>query len=417
VKTKDHLRRAQRPAYAGLFRCIGPRCEDMCCGDWEIPVDRITYQEYRRFPVEKLGSLVANFVSKSPGDVHENLYAAIHRKRDGSCPFFGTDRLCGIQNEYGPKLLSATCSLYPRALNHVQGALEGTLSLSCPEAARTVLLEEDALHRAGNLFSGEFRTDNVSGLRPHAGLEQQYLAIRSLVVAILCDRSRPLWQRLLVVASLCSRLDDLATSGELHGLQPLLDLYESTVGHGSLLELDRLEPDVAVRLEIALELSDERCREADGGQRFRNAFFDFIEGIGSMPGAGPEEEMRRFREAGRDYLAPFLDRFPFIAENYLQNYVYQHLFPFGRVGSDDFMARSFFEEAVLLIAQFSWLTTLLTGIAGLHGPKFSQAHVVATVQPFTRAVEHVPQILEDIIATVKRRNLANLEGLAKLLRM
>ena len=51
-----------RPRYAAAFRCIGSDCEDMCCGDWEIPVDRETYEKYRQFPADKLGPLVSQFV-------------------------------------------------------------------------------------------------------------------------------------------------------------------------------------------------------------------------------------------------------------------------------------------------------------------------------------------------------------------
>jgi lysine-N-methylase len=126
--------------------------------------------------------------------------------------------------------------------------------------------------------------------------------------------------------------------------------------------------------------------------------------------------VHRFLQANRDYFTPFAERFPFIAENYLLNYVYQHLFPFGRAGSNRFILRSVSDEATLLLTQFSWLTTLLIGIAGRYGHEFSQAHVIATVQSFTRAVEHVPQVLEDILTSAKRQKLDNLEGFARLLR-
>lgn len=415
IAALNHQSESQ-PTYAGLFRCIGPVCEDTCCGGWDIPVDKITYQKYRTFPAEKLGSLVAHFVSECVDSPHENLYASIRRKQDGSCPFFGADRLCGIQKEYGAKLLTSTCSLYPRSLSSVDGQLEGSLSLSCPEAARAVLLDEYSVQRAGDLFSGEFRTDNVFELGQRRGLESYFLPIRSLVIALIRDRSRPLWQRLLIISSFCSRLDDVGNAVDSRRVTRLLTKYEHALGQGPSLGLDRLSPDVATRLAIAITLSDGRCRDQDCGQRFHNAFWDFIEGIGSSTSVGPDEDVNRFLQANRDYFTPFAERFPFIAENYLLNYVYQHLFPFGRAGSHRLIARSMFDESVLLLTQFSWLTTLLIGIAGRYGQEFSQAHVIATVQSFTRAVEHVPQVHEDIIDSAKRRKLDNLEGFAHLLR-
>ena len=405
-----------QPTYAGLFRCIGPLCEDMCCGGWDIPVDKITYQRYRTFPAEKLGSLVAHFVSESVDSPHDNLHAYIHRKQDGSCPFFGVDRLCGIQREYGAKLLSSTCSLYPRSLSNVDGQLEGSLSLSCPEAARAVLLDEYSVRKEGNLFSGQFRTDNVFEPGHRRGLERYFLPVRSLVIELIRDRSRPLWQRLLMISAFCSRLDDVSDAGDSRPITQLLTSYEHALGRGPSVELDRLSPDVATRLAIAITLSDERCRDRDCGQRFRNTFWDFVEGVGSVASVGLDEDVHRFLQADRYYFIPFTERFPFIAENYLLNYVYQHLFPFGRAGSDRFITHSMFGESTLLLTQFSWLTTLLIGTAGRYEDEFSQAHVVAVVQSFTRAVEHVPQVLEDIIVCAKRRKLDNLEGFAHLLR-
>lgn len=49
----------RQPTYAAAFRCIGPNCEDPCCGDWDIPVDRNTYRTYQQFPWEKLRSTVS----------------------------------------------------------------------------------------------------------------------------------------------------------------------------------------------------------------------------------------------------------------------------------------------------------------------------------------------------------------------
>src|SRR5258708_5118307 len=72
----------EQPTYAGTFRCIGPQCEDICCGNWDIPVDKITYVKYRQFPDEALGSLVSHFVSACGGNPHDNLHASIRRKQD-----------------------------------------------------------------------------------------------------------------------------------------------------------------------------------------------------------------------------------------------------------------------------------------------------------------------------------------------
>ena len=241
-----------------------------------------------------------------------------------------------------------------------------------------------------------------------------FLPVRALVTTLIRDRSRALWQRLLLVASFCGALDACSGDGAAVATQ-LLARYENVLGLGLLPEFDRLAPQPAVRLELAIRLSDRRCRDRDCGQRFRDVFWDFAEGIGSMGGGDADDDVRRFHEAGAMYLAPLLDRSPHILENYLLNYVYQHAFPFGLAG-ERFAERSLSDEALLLVALFSWWTTLLTGVAGRYGPDFSEAQVITVAQSFTRAVEHAPQMQEDVLAFARQRGLHTAAGLAALLR-
>ena len=394
---------------------MGPECEDTCCGDWDIPLDKITYLKYRQFPAEALGSLVSHFVTACEGEAHDNWFASIRRKPDGSCPFFGEDRLCGIQKQYGPGLLSSTCSLYPRSLAMVHGVLEGSLSLSCPEAARQVLLEEHSTEQIGDLLSGQFRIDNVFGVQENKGLGAIYLQVRGVIVELIRDRSRPIWQRLLLIVALCGRLDSVGDH-DLFAASDLLVKYRKSLGQGSSSELDRISPQIAHRLELAIILSNQRCQDKDCGSRLKDIFWDFIETIGSVTSAGADEDVQRFQRASQNHLEPLLREAPFMLENYLLNYTYQHLFPFGRAGSNRFLAHTMSEEAVLLVIRYSWMTTLLTGVAGRHGSSFGKAHVVSAVQSFTRAVEHTPYILEEALAFLRSRGMDTMSGLAKLLR-
>jgi lysine-N-methylase len=417
---KEASEKLAHPTYAGLFECIGAKCEDVCCGNWDIPLDKITYQRYRLFPHEKLGSLVSHFVSRNPESTHDNTYAYIHPTASGDCPFFGEDRLCGVQKQYGPSLLSATCSLYPRSLSQVNGRLEGTLSLSCPEAVRLVLLSPSLSLLESNLHSGEFRTDNVFSLACDMGNHRKppvhFLAVRSLLIELIRDRSRPIWQNLLMVASFCKRLDEATTGLKVEPVPALLDQYRVALGQGPYDELEGLPRDLKRRIELVIILSSEQSSKRSSGQRFRDAFWDFVEGIGSAHSSAADEDMDRFRIAEMDYLRPLLDAHPFLAENYLVNHMLQHLFPYGRAGSPGFIARSASDECLLLAIQFFWVSSLLIGIAGRYRETFSAEHVISTVQSFTRAVEHIPQIHEDALAAVRQRGLDDLSGISILLR-
>ena len=84
-------------------------------------------------------------------------------------------------------------------------------------------------------------------------------------------------------------------------------------------------------------------------QKVPRCLLGLCRGLGSAGVEGPDEDVHRFAAVSRNYLTPFLDRFLFVAENYLLNYVYQHLSPFAQIGSDRFKGRFIFDEAVLLL--------------------------------------------------------------------
>ena len=412
-----------RPTYAATFHCIGSACEDTCCGeDWDIPVDKKTYEKYQHLPFGNYGSSVSQYVSITTPPAHENLYAYIKRDASGLCPFFGKDHFCGIQKTYGSGLLSATCSIYPRSLNQVDGLLEGSLSLSCPEAARNVLLAPDSTQIAGDLYSGEFRTDNVCllatsgkgfGRKPHAFFH----AIRALLIDMVQDHSRPLWKRLLLIGSFCKRLDEIATHDSDEVVSAIIQNYRRILVSDWLdANLEGMPAQPRLRLDVIISLSMERARDTTYRQRFRETFWSFIEGIGSPAGSPSGDDIQRFLDAEEKYHRPFFESRPFILENYLLNYMFQNLFPFGREGSSDFTPRSIFDEYILMTIQFSWINTLLIGITANCREAFAEEHVVRTVQSFTRAIEHYPHALASINACMRSRRMDNLHGMAIMLK-
>ncbi len=400
-----------RPTYAGAFACLGPACEDHCCQGWDIPVDEATYKQYQLFPADRLGWAVAGFVSVSSAHSAKSVYAHIHMAASGDCPFFEADRLCGIQKAYGPELLSASCSSYPRTLNKVHGVLEGSLSLSCPEAARNVLLDPDFLERVTDLAASGFRTDNFFWLGNDANSPvskpfESFDKVRAAMIALVRDRSRPVWLRLLRVGALCRRLEETDVE------KAVADVF----GGGRDQELIALRPDRALRLALTMWLSDERVRDETAGRRFQGIYWAFVEGIAPECGVPGTNELDRLAGAERMYYEPFMGAHPHVLENLLVNSFYQRLFPFGRSGGVALRERGIFEEFVLLATQFGWMEMLLIGVAGRSREEFGASQVVETVQSFHRAVEHYAGVLEGILAVMRERGMHDMAGMAVMLR-
>jgi lysine-N-methylase len=243
-------------------------------------------------------------------------------------------------------------------------------------------------------------------------------ALRSLLVETVTDRSRPLWLRLLLIGSLCQRLQEIVTAGAEETIPQFLSDYRRRLQtQGFDPELEAMPGDPALKLEVVLKLTDARARERTCGKRFRDTFWSFIEGIAPPDSSTPGGDIGCFLHAERTVHRPFFEKHPFIPENYLLNYIFQNLFPLGREGIAEFAPRSMFDEFILMTTQFAWINALLIGVAGRHKQAFAAEHVVEVVQSFTREVEHYPPVLNWILASMKERRMDNLQGMSILLRI
>jgi lysine-N-methylase len=411
-----------QPRYGNAFHCIGTECEDSCCRGMSVLVDKKTYESYQAFPEEKLGSLVRQYVSINMIGATESLYARISPNSDNWCPFLSVERLCGVQKEYGSELLSATCSTYPRALNSVENELEISLYLSCPQAARQVLLDANSTGRTGGASSGQFRTDQFSRLATTSNDSlhkpiRYFWEVRELVVAVIQDRGCPLWQRLFLLGMLCQRLDEIASAEQDDAVPEILRSYREIVASGALRDkMEKIPAQPAVQLDVVLRLMDQRIRAGSCGERFLECFEAFLQGIGYSPDSTPASDVHRYVEAEARYCRPFFERHPHVLENYLLNYIYRTLFPFGRASAHH-TPQSLFGEYTLMLTQFVLIHGLLIGMAGRYREEFGEDHVVKLVQSFSKAVEHNPNYLKEINRFIDDRNLGNPRGIATLLKL
>ncbi|MDE7266222.1 MAG: flagellin lysine-N-methylase [Lachnospiraceae bacterium] len=134
------------------FHCTGAACPSNCCRGWKIPIDDDAYEKYI---TEKgfFGFVLRCFLVKK-----EELTSFRCSKRHYRCPFWGLDRLCGLQKRHGTDYMPLVCVQFPRQLSNFGSFCEETLYLACAEAAR--LFIEQA--RAGIPFDFESHNGDVS---------------------------------------------------------------------------------------------------------------------------------------------------------------------------------------------------------------------------------------------------------------
>ena len=123
-----------KPAYYDKFKCLAGSCPDSCCKEWDVDVDNSSASYYRELP----GAL-GDRLRQALTDTEDGTVMAIE---DGRCPMWRNDGLCRIHAELGEQALCRVCSQFPR-LRHDYGSFaELGLELSCPEAARLILLDK-----------------------------------------------------------------------------------------------------------------------------------------------------------------------------------------------------------------------------------------------------------------------------------
>ncbi len=406
-----------RPLYSQPFRCIGPDCEDTCCAGWTVNIDQAALERFQQLPSSPLRTLIDASIAPRPeieGETAPGACAQIQLTPTGQCALLSSERLCRIHAEAGESYLPHLCATYPRKVFGIDGQEEKSLSLSCPEAARLVLLDPNLLDESV-CRAQQIAWDDAA---PGASAPRIWFwPIREFALRLVRNRAYPLWQRLFLLGSFCRRLDAIC-HGTLDRTVPvLLREFSLAAADGTLrAAMETIPADLPLQLEMLMELVRLRVDHAYLNTRLRETLRAFIEGIAMENGAAREEHVARYAFAYQHYYAPFFLRHQHILENYLINAIFGGLFPFGRKLFDKQVQQEPAQEFALLAMHFTLVKGLLIGVAGCHREAFSADHVVQTIQTVSRHFDHSPRFLLEAHKLLTARRLDNAQVLAMMLR-
>jgi lysine-N-methylase len=333
------------PGYFDAFRCIGAACEDTCCTDWIVHIDKTTYRKYQDCSDPDIGPALHTLVTLNAGSTKDDDFATV-TLNGAVCPFL-SEGLCSIQARLGEEYLSNMCATYPRIVNRIDGVLQRSLDLSCPEAARLVLLNPNPIEFVGGDSAGP--EVDFPGLR----------AARRRTISLLQDRSYPIATRLLMLGDLTAEAS----------------------------------PNPAAQVEILSDLLVARLNADPCPRRFLECYQEFISGLQWTLESTMHEIGLRYAEAYSRYYAPFLSRHEHILENYLVSYVHRTLFPVGTPESnqrllDTRVSSPAAAQYMLLVAHFAIVKGLLIGMAAFYQSALDTGHVVKLIQSCAKTFEH-----------------------------
>ncbi len=313
------------------FRCIGADCEDTCCDGWGVTVDRNTYDKYQNCSDAELRSPLHELVTINATAASDDDYATI-KLSDPRCPFLAQG-LCSIQSRLGEDYLSNTCATYPRIMTVVGDVLERTLDLSCPEAARLVLLSPGPLRFEEKDGTEEhFRTGNLSvpdtpnaryADRPYPYFNQ----VRELAVSLLRERAYPLWQRLVILAYLCDKLNEVAEQGNDQDVPRIIQGYLEAIQNRLFDDvLNKLEARPAVQFETTVEVIVNHISSNFAVRRFLDCYQEVLSGLHWTHESTMTDLVNRYQEANSRYYAPLMEQHEHVMEQYFLNYLYRSVF-------------------------------------------------------------------------------------------
>jgi lysine-N-methylase len=408
-----------RAQYAESFRCIGSDCEDTCCQGWSVPIDQAAFEKYQSLPPSPLRTLIDASLLAMPEPARPATFAKIQMNGSNQCPLLTADRLCSIQAEMGEGFLSHACATYPRIHQSIDGIQQTALTLSCPEAARLVLLSPKLISPE-QLAGVELPSPKPSAMPlsdESPSLVLSFQPIRRAILSLVCNRAYPLWQRLFLLGVFCRRMDSIATNELARSVPRFLADFEATLASGALQPaMEALPLNLSAQLDVVLRLAGMLLHRSNVRPRFVECVQAFTAGIGNGPGATLESLTARYSQAHDRYFEPFIRRQPHILENFLVNTILRCRFPFGPEEAPADAPHSMAHEYALLTAQFALTKGFLIGVAGFHREAFSTAHVVHTVQAASKHFEHHPEFLSLAHQLLVESRMDGAWGLAILLR-
>lgn len=376
------------PQYTKQFQCIGTKCEDNCCYGWRVGIDENTYKKYKKVSKPALKRLIDKNITRKRSNPSLENYAKIIMDKNGKCPFLEEDRLCNIHRELGEEFLSKVCMVYPRLTNIVNGIYEKSITLSCPEAAKLVLLnpnimEFDEIEEAIDVQHNIIHKIDTENVRKGNNVNKHFWSLRIFSISLLQNREYLLTERLIILGLFMKKVQEALDNNLDYEIPNIIEEYNQIIENGDLKEAIRNIPvNLTIQMELMKEFNDERftIEFSPNAKSYIDCFVKFLKGIDYDADTKVEEAGERYKEACLNYYEPFMKDHEYILENLLVNYIFKEMFP---INSQD----GVFDDYMKMTIHYSLIKMFLIGMAA-YNKKLNEELIVKLVYSYSRAIEH-----------------------------
>ena len=197
------------PHYFEKFRCVAGKCEDTCCAGWAIMIDEDTLEKYEKYQ-GTFGNRLRNSINWEEGCFCQ------YEKR---CAFLNEENLCDLHIEAGEDMLCDTCRNYPRHMEEFEGLREGSLSLSCIEAAKIILGCKEPVE----FITMEDEVEDEEYEDFDFLLFTKLMDAREQILKVLQNRNIDIMMRMGIVLDFVQKMQDAIDEDEIFQIDDLLE--------------------------------------------------------------------------------------------------------------------------------------------------------------------------------------------------
>lgn len=249
------------PAHFSSFSCLGGECEDTCCRDWEVKLDKTHYGllQTAMSSNEQDNGLFRRHIHLNESMISgDHDYAFIGMAENGYCGMLDEKGLCSIHDKYGTKPMGNVCTMFPRIISRCMDTIELSGALSCPEVVRNCIDDNTPLKFKRFKPADLPRSKNYPIYRELSRDKEDFYSenfdlVRNVMMQIIGDEDKSLNTRLYTTANLAHKISsfyhrDCNSDNQLVSALSSLTDHEhvSNLGHA----IEGFEPDSSINMIV-----------------------------------------------------------------------------------------------------------------------------------------------------------------------
>ncbi|MGL4874042.1 MAG: flagellin lysine-N-methylase [Clostridium sp.] len=386
------------PSYLKRFKCIGGKCEDTCCSGWYISIDEDTYKKYKKIKNYKIKNKIEKNVVRIRTNKSFNNVAKM-KLRDGKCAFLMENMLCEIHKELGEEYLSETCKIYPKYVNRINGVLEKSVTISCPEAARIVLLNKEKLEFENCMIEeSKFKHSDFNTNEEKKEMKDYFWELRIFSIGLLQNEDYNIEEKLIILGMFYENLK------EIKDVKRLINRYSRYIKSKILKdEIGKIKSQDKYKISLCKDLL--KLNRKVGSENYEKILEKLVNGL--KLNEEIEISINAYKKTYADIYIPFIEKNEYIIENYLVNYVFKSCFPFDE--------NEVFESYIMFVIHYIIFKLHLIGCCA-HRRGMDSKECVEVFQVVSRTFEHDKNYFKMIIEAIKENGYDKLANMVSLIK-